>query len=412
MIHNEPHILYLTFDGLLEPLGNSQVTSLLERISMSGDFRFSVCSLEKTQDLQKKDRLSSLLERLADSGIHWSYSSFERGLWGAARNFAAMAELVWMLADTDPFQLVHARSYPPAFVAWLTKNALHVPYIFDFRGYWIDEKLDAGNALVTPGRARLARVWERTLYQGANAIVSLARPGAEDIKRGKFGSDVTDDIVVIPTCVDTDRFNLDIGRVRRQELGLEDKLVIGYVGSINPSYRVHESLQLFKYIHELEHDAELLVLTRQREEFGILARQLNLPLTSIRIHSVPHHEVAEWVGAMDWGLLLLNSPEAKRASMPTKLGEFLAAGVRPIHHGCNSEVTEWVEKCGTGISLADTREATLRNAAVQIVSHRRSRAELLKGRRTASDHFGLESGAERYQVLYRKVLAGRTNSKH
>ena len=49
-------ILYLSYDGLLEPLGESQVVSYLERLSPP--YQLTVVSFEKEQDLRDRGRVS------------------------------------------------------------------------------------------------------------------------------------------------------------------------------------------------------------------------------------------------------------------------------------------------------------------------------------------------------------------
>jgi hypothetical protein len=106
----------------------------------------------------------------------------------------------------------------------------------------------------------------------------------------------------------------------------------------------------------------------------------------------------EWLSLIEWGMLLLNpdSP-AKRASMPTKLAEFFASGVRPVQFGCNTEVSEWVRRTGSGFVLPDVRPETLETAAERIVSSTPDAQVTAHARALAAPHFSLESGLEKYE---------------
>lgn len=402
-IKRAPHVLYLTFDGLLEPLGHSQVTSLVEL--MTQDFAFSILSLEKPEDLEDRSRLRNLKTRLAAHGIEWRFDTFRSGVRGALRNLTSLSELAFDLATRTRIDLTHARSYQPATVAWFLKQADDTPYLFDFRGFWVDEKIDADQWFNSRTDRFLARRWERTLFRRADAIVSLAEPGADDIRRGRFGRlDCASAVHVIPTCVDMSRFSINVSSEIRQRLGLEGKLVIGFVGSINPSYRVQESLALFKIIRQANENAILLAITRQVSAFHTAVEEAGIESTAVVVESVPHEEVHRWIGAMDWGLLLLTTSKTKRASMPTKLGEFFAAGVRPIHHGCNADVTAWVRRTGSGISLDDTSSESLMRAARKVVAQDSNEVDLIRAREIASSHFGLRAGARAYSEIYRRTL--------
>ena len=104
-------------------------------------------------------------------------------------------------------------------------------------------------------------------------------------------------------------------------------------------------------------------------------------------------------------MLLVKPLQAKRASMPTKLAEFLATGVAPISHGANSEVTDWVKKTGSGMVLEDLSNDSLERAAHFAVQGRPDARVLERARLAAEGHFSLSSGAERYDTLFRQVLA-------
>ena len=71
-------ILYITFDGLLEPLGRSQVLSYLQGLSRRG-FKFTLISLEREQDLSDHRAVAKLERELEDYGIKWLRHSFHTG---------------------------------------------------------------------------------------------------------------------------------------------------------------------------------------------------------------------------------------------------------------------------------------------------------------------------------------------
>ena len=64
-----PRTLYISYDGLLEPLGESQVVSYLEKLSPTYDI--SVLSFEKPEDARNSERMSEMQARLARADICW-----------------------------------------------------------------------------------------------------------------------------------------------------------------------------------------------------------------------------------------------------------------------------------------------------------------------------------------------------
>lgn len=68
-------ILYITFNGVLEPLGRLQVLSYLLGLSRRG-FKFTLISLERERDLSNNFRVAELTRELEDYGVKWVRCSF------------------------------------------------------------------------------------------------------------------------------------------------------------------------------------------------------------------------------------------------------------------------------------------------------------------------------------------------
>jgi glycosyltransferase involved in cell wall biosynthesis len=277
------------------------------------------------------------------------------------------------------------------------------------RGYLIDERVVEGRWFRNPLLLRLARAVERGIFSRCAGAVTLTSPSAADIASGRFGAwDARKPLSVIPTCA-----NYDVFRLERRADGipsalrsrLREKLVVGYVGAVNRSYRVEQALLLFKHLHALRPDAHLLCLTLQTEALASAIERAGLAAPSVTLTSAAPWEMPAWLGWIDWGLHLLEVGEAKRASMPTKLAEFLASGVRPVHHGCNEEVSEWVEHCGSGYVLPTTNDAALRHAAAFVASAPAAPGLLARARELSRPHFGLEAGLDRYQEVVARLLS-------
>lgn len=393
-----PHVVYVTFDGIMEPLGESQVVRFVEGINSVTDVNFTIVSLEKGNDLQDSIRRNALRTRLLEQGIEWEPEPYRGGSLGVCGNLAQMVQLVGQITENQGIDLLHARSYLPALVCETIQAAYDVPVIFDFRGYWIDERIEEGRWFTNPLSIEAGRGIERHLFQNASAIVSLTRTAAEDIQNGRFGY-VHAPIVVIPTCVDTNRFNLEQRKVPRPTV-LEGKNVIGWVGSMNASYLVDESLELTRWILEEDPNAFFLALTQQVADLRERALGVGVPESRMMIESVHHSEVPRWLGWMDWGLLLLRENTAKRGSMPTKLGEFLASGVRPIYHSCNQDMAGLMEESGSGIQV--DLSLPLRDVALELV--RGDKISSNKGWRRVQNRLSLSAGVDSYSRLYDLLL--------
>ncbi|MCB9655218.1 MAG: hypothetical protein H6729_13945 [Deltaproteobacteria bacterium] len=390
----------------MQPLGYSQVFRLLRGLSETGT-RYALVSLERAGDLGQTDRLEKVRSELEAAGIDWTPLRY---LGGSARNVGsnlarALSAVLHRMREGD-IELIHARGYMAASVALTVKNITGTPYIFDFRGYWIDEQRDSGRWFVGEQRYRVGKLWERRLFAGASASVSLTETGAEDVMNGVFCPWPKErPSLAIPTCVDFEAFPLRRGdQAPARHDRLKGKLVIGFIGSINASYRVTESIELFAHISKLRKDAHLLCLTSQVDEITVRLRAAGIASDRFTALSVDHAEIAAWLHQVDWGLLLLHTPYAKRASMPTKLGEFFASGVAPLHEGCNADVERWVTKSGCGHTLNTETPAGIVAAAEHVATTRLEVEALREARARTESHFSLASGIQRYEALLSTLL--------
>lgn len=396
-------LLYLTADGLLEPLGFSQVVRVVEGLARRG-WPYRLFSLEKEANLSHESRVRDLRERLEGVGVEWRFAPYlnDGSASAAARNEAALVEAA---TGTPKVLGGHARAYHgavAAFGAWLSAGR---PYLFDARSYWFDERLEEGRWFTTPIRLGIARGVEHQLFAQAAAVVTLTELQANDVRAGRFGPSRHKAVQCITTCADFEDFTRrpasDCLRVPEAvRARLRGKRVLGIIGSINRSYLVDETLALAAAVLRRDEAAHLLILSGQREEYARRLAAAGIAPARFSLTRADHEAMPEWLSFIHWGMLLLNpgSP-AKRASMPTKLAEFLASGVRPVQFGCNTEVSDWVRSTGSGFVLPDVRPETLDSAAERIVSTELDGQVTQRARGLAAPHFSLQSGLEKYEQV-------------
>jgi glycosyltransferase involved in cell wall biosynthesis len=403
-------LLYLSVDGLLEPLGFSQVVRVIEGLAAKG-WRYEVISLEKAKDLASADRVRAVEARLAAAHIRWTRLEWNEagGARAAASNLAALTTHALHRVRRGGIDAIHARSYVAATAAhavWLTTR---IRFVFDTRAYWIDERLEDGKWFTSPLRLGVARGLEHQLFACAAGIVTLTELQANDVRVGAFGPVGARPVRCIPTCADYDDFvRRPLAECLAVPLDLRERVdgkrVLGVIGSLNRSYCVDETLLLARKVLERDPTAHLLVLSGQGPEWTQAALRVGVPSDRLITRRANHDDMPQWLSLIDWGLLLLvPASKAKRASMPTKLAEFFASGVRPVQSGCNDEVGEWVRRAGSGLSLDSVTESSLDLAAEAIVS-RHSAAELEVARARTREHFSLDHGVRRYDELWQCVF--------
>lgn len=402
-------VLYVTFDGILQPLGYSQVARVVCGLAERG-IPYRLVSLERPQELAQDGLVRDVRARLAKANVTWNAIPYDVSgtVKAAASNVGRATAEVLRLTATRAVSLVHARAYHAGLVALAAHTPTRVPYLFDARSYWIDERITDGRWFGRPAVRTTARAIERRLFRDAAAVVTLTDIQRDDLVGGKFGPWTRARVVTIPTCADYDEFALreptSHGALPKDlATTLAGKRVIGLVGSLNRSYFADETLDLVKRALAKAPDLHVLVLSAQADEWRALLARANVDPARTTVTVAPHAEMPAYTRAMDFVVMLLVENAAKRASVPTKLAELFAAGVRPVHFGCNPEVTAWVERAGSGHVLARLEASELDRAATFVATTKYDRAALASAREATKAHFSLESGLARYEGLLRTL---------
>jgi len=195
--------LYLTRNGLLEPLGQSQVFAYPRGLSRA--HAITLITYEKPEDRADSARMARAQEACAAHGIRWLPQTFRPRPWIIAPALS-MVWMAWREVRNGRAKLIHARSYIPAAVALTVHRLTGVAFIFDMRALWPEElitakRLNRGSIL----HSAIKSV-ERACLRDAAAVVSLTHAAVAHLKREYSEELGGQRIGVIPTCADLDCF--------------------------------------------------------------------------------------------------------------------------------------------------------------------------------------------------------------
>lgn len=186
----------------------------------------------------------------------------------------------------------------------------------------------------------------------SNAMVTTLKARYPKVLDSKF--------FVVPCCPDVPAFAREIPNrdAVRQRLGLTDKFVVTYLGSLAWYQMPEESLRVFRLIRELRPDAHFLAITTDPAKMESLVQKVGIAAADATIVSLPSTEVPGWLVASDLGLILRDTSETNRVASPVKFGEYLAAGIPAVVSNELGDCTSIVRDHGLGgdISLTDSNE--------------------------------------------------------
>lgn len=386
-------VLYISYDGMLEPLGQSQVLSYVERLS--ADRRIHVLSFEKAGDWRDLAARRGVEERIRGAGIAWHpllYHKYPSTLATAWDIFAGTGCALW-LAFRYQLRIVHARSYVAAVMALLVKRVIGSRFLFDMRGFWVDERVDGG---LWPRHGWMYRVgkWvERRLLLGADRIITLTQASVRELGRLDYLHERTPQVTVIPTCVDLGRFH------PRAAPG--GNFVLGYVGSVGTWYLFQEVACAFALLRLRIPDARFLILNRN--DHGLIHRALDsagIPASAVDIIAAEHKDVPKLMAQMSAGIFFIRPVFSKQASAPTKLAEFLGCGIPCLANAGVGDMTELFAEARTGVVVHGFDRESLAEGVDRLLELARDPGVRQRCVQTAEEHFSLAHGVEIYRKMY------------
>jgi glycosyltransferase involved in cell wall biosynthesis len=402
------NILYLSYDGMTDPLGQSQVLPYIVGLCGKG-YKFSLISCEKKE---RFDQNRSIIEAICkEHQIDWQPIPFNTKppILAKYYDIYKMEQKAIELHKKKNFAMVHCRSYISAAIGEKLKQRFGVKYFFDMRGFWVDERVDGGMWNLNNPFYRTAYNYYKKKEAGyianADMIVSLTEAGKREIQNWKSYRQAP--IGVIPCSADFELFSLvDAERkaAARKLLGFTNEtLVISYLGSIGTWYMLDEMLEQYALIRKKYSNAKFLFITPEPPEMVFeRAEKFSLAKDEFVIKFAKRNEVPVFAAASDINLFFIKQSYSKIASSPTKLGEILALGVPVICNSRVGDVAEIIEFTDSGIAIEDFNKESYEKVVAHI-------PELLKKepaaiRQNATDYYHLDNAIEKYYELYKTVL--------
>ena len=404
-------VLFISYNGMLDPLGQSQVIPYLRELARRG-VRFTLLSFERPKAFTPAGiaHCDQLREKLKNHGIEWHWLRYHQRPSIPATMYDVMAgyRKAGALVRRNRIEMVHARGHIPATIALGLKRRFGIKMIFDLRGLMAEEYVDAQHWREGGLPYRMTKATERRILAATDGIVTLTERIWPIIKewKGLRGRAVHHE--VIPCCVDLSLFRFsDAERTRRRsELGLGDRLTMVYSGSLDGWYLTEKMADFFASFLKRNREAHLLWLTTgSHDRVRELMQSRNVESKNFSVQAVASSEVPSYLAAADVGLAFIKRCVSKVASSPTKNGEYLACGLPLVINAGVGDSDLLVNDWKAGVLIDDFSEDDYARAAREIETIVQDPKVRASARLVAEQVFDLNTiGAERYASLYERVL--------
>jgi glycosyltransferase involved in cell wall biosynthesis len=401
-------VLYITYDGLTDPLGQSQVLPYLLELSKHG-YQFTILSFEKNERFAKEAPIIHSI--INNAAIEWVPLSFTSSppILSKIYDRYRMLKKALSLYRRNNFDIIHCRSYVAAEIGFQLKKRFGVKFLFDMRGFWADEKVDNGQwDLRKPHFKRIYRHYknrEKAFLLNADGIISLTEAGKTYLLSKPEYKNLS--ISVIPCCADLEHFNFcRIDKLSseglRSRLGIPDYAkVITYLGSVGGWYMTKEMFTFFKLL--LDDDPSYFMLVLTKDNSNVVkneAQSFGMPENKLLVTYSNRNDLPLYLSLSFFSIFFIRNTFSKIASSPTKHAELMGMGIPVI---CNDigDTGYIMQTTKTGIILNEFSESAMKSIIESI--EELSNISPYHIRREAKRIFDLHIGADQYLKVYHSL---------
>lgn len=301
--------------------------------------------------------------------------------------------------------ILHAHSPAlNAIAALRVGKRLGIPVVYEIRAFWEDAAVDHGTSSEWGLRYRLTRAMETFALKRVDAVTTICEGLRGDIlERGIPSEKVT----VIPNAVNIENFSVGepADASLAQELGVDGKLVLGFIGSFYAYEGLDILLKALPKILAKNSAIRLLLVGGGPQEplLKALTQQLNLADKVIFTGRVPHEQVQRYYNLLD--VLVYPRSRMRLTDLVTPLkpleamaqGRLLAASDVGGHR-------ELIEDGKTGVLFQADNPDALADKVLELING----SERWFGLRTAARQFveterNWPRSVARYQAIYQQL---------
>lgn len=414
--------LYICYFGLCEPLVQTQVLPYLRELARGG---VVVSLLTFEPDMQRARGEGSSREARASleaDGIDWVALPYHKspsapatlydilaGAWKAAR-----------LVRRRGIDVLHARAHVPMAMALLARRLAPCRTVFDVRGLMAEEYADAGVWREGSGIYRAVKWLERAGLRRADQVVVLTERMRAWLAESGLARE--EKVTVIPCCVGLSRFaggakdeGVAVRKVIDESVAVrseiedvdDESFEVVYAGAATGLYLLEEMGRFFLAVRELRPRAFFRVLTRSDAgHVSEVLRRAGLSDEEFSVGPVEPSEVPDYLKRARLGLSFRKPTFSQIAASPTKIPEYLAAGLPAVSNAGIGDTDELLEREQVGVVVRGFTRDEFASAAARAVSLAEDVDARARCAEAARHHFDLVSvGGARYLSVYRRIAA-------
>ncbi len=283
----------------------------------------------------------------------WSYITSNNGFIKRVLDYVSFGMMAFFVGLFTKHDIIIATSpqFFTTWAAWGISKIKRKPWIFELRDLWPDSIKTVG-AMKDGFALSVLQKIEMGLYLDADKVVTVTDAFKRVLTdRGVDGSKIE---------VVTNGANLDLYGSREKDfgliekLGLQNKFIIGYIGTLGMAHGLHFIVQAAARIKDSETHLLFIGDGAAKKEAEALAKKLNLKnITFLPI--IPKEKVPQYLSIVDVSLVPLKKTDTFKTVIPSKIFE-AAAMQKPILLGVQGQAQEIIEAYDAGLCFEPENE--------------------------------------------------------
>jgi PEP-CTERM/exosortase A-associated glycosyltransferase len=303
--------------------------------------------------------------------------------------------------------IIHAHSpVLNALPAIAVARQFRIPVAYEVRAFWEDAAVDLGRSREGSPRYRLARYIDTFAMRHADAVLPLCEPMRLDMEQRGISAEK---LTVVPNAVEERFFAppTSDGSDVRSELGLENRFVIGFIGSFYSYEGLDLLLDALGRVASTLPNVCLLLVGGGPDEARLRATTETSGLQQrVRLLGrVRHEDVARYYQACDLFVFPRRKMRLTELVTPLKPLETMAQS-KPVAASDVGGHRELIRQGDTGYLFPADDAAALATTLCEIVADAPGRALIARnGRRYVEAERRWSSVSARYATVYNRLLA-------
>jgi len=390
----------------------SQVINWVKLLNESGNINFTLIfqvpvidffrSNEKKKYKAAKESIDSRVVKMPIIRSKWNL---------LAEKIILFTYLMWSTRKVkNEVVIIQTRENKHAkLISWLKKYR-KIFFIYEHRGVGAEEYInnlgfnsieDVKENEIRERYFAILKVYE-SIFKIADVIVNVS----EQMKiyvHERFNKKYDEKLHVIPGGADQEIFFYSLADRQKLRDSLKiknDQTVLLYSGSLKQRWHMRDFIfETVSYIQKKEPDIFFICVTPDTEIAVSLAKEYNLNHNKNLIGFVKNSDINSYLNAADIGLIFREDMATNKFSSPTKVAEYLTAGLPVIISEGIGDYSEFVKKEGLGAVVKNDTNSIVSNIAAVKALNR----SMIAKRGSAS--FSKQNLMLRYFEIYNTINA-------